>query len=67
MLYKDHVVYDKSSNSSNQASVYKAKLVSSGLSVVIKRFKSDKSMKTFFRELKIYQLIEQSRAEDSQN
>ena len=67
MLYKDHVVYDKSSNPSNQESVYKAKLAGSGLSVVIKRFKSDKSMKTFFRELKIYQLIEQSRGEDSQN
>ena len=67
MLYKDHVVYDKSSNPSNQASVYKAKLAGSGLSVVIKRFKCDKSMNTFLRELKIYQLIEQSRGEDSQN
>ena len=46
MLYKDHEVYNKSSNSSNQASVFKAKLVGSDLSVVIKRFKSDHS--TFF-------------------
>ena len=67
MLYKDHVVYSKRSNPSNQASVSKAKLVSSGLSVVIKKFKSHQNMNTFFRELKIYQLIEQSRAEDSQN
>ena len=67
MLYKDHVVYDKSSNPSNQASVYKAKLAGSGLSVVIKKFKSHQNMNTFFRELKIYQLIEQSRGEDSQN
>ena len=67
MLYKDHVVYNKRSNPSNQASVYKAKLAGSGLSVVIKKFKSHQNMNTFFRELKIYQLIEQSRGEDSQN